>query len=217
MVGQTLVHPVGPILSVYSALPFQGKYIWRGSSSVPFYPSNMEWVNRNRMVSFQLSDFTFNTLFHQAHSQGYRFSAADILGHTTSIQELLSFNCSTGSTSITPTASRKYRGPKKTRNDVRVQRSNQCLGELFENFTSTTDNVLIIARTASGMGDIVFKTGKKPNTVLVQSDKIGIFDGSNSVLEFFGPIGQGGNRQMLASVNIRLLLGEFIPKLNKAK
>jgi hypothetical protein len=87
----------------------EGKYIWRGSSNVNFNPTAMQWVNRNRMLSFELSDYTFNTLLHQAHAQGHKFSAADLIETSPNFDQWLSLN----NTGRVPGGSSKHRVQSK--------------------------------------------------------------------------------------------------------
>jgi len=212
----------------------EGRYIWRGGSAVPFYPTEMQWVDNRRMLSFQLSDFTFNTLLHQTHMQGYRFSAADLIETSPAIQQHLGLNCSNSkfiiiSKSQSPTPvpttkttpkSRKYRGPKPPAKHVRGGETGRapgpapgppkCLGDLFENVTTFGPF------DKSDIGDIVYRSGQRASNILVQAENGGIFDGSNGVLEFFGPAGHGGSRPLLTRVDVRLLRAEFTAKLNKA-
>lgn len=222
----------------------EGKYIWRSGSAVPFYPSEMQWLDRNRMVSFQLSDFTFNTLMHQVHVQGHKFSAADLVEQSPAMQQLLALNCSdekavmapgpnpTTSTSTTktttkttttkatvPPKSRKYaRGPPAPAAKPAVKGYNQgesaaCLGQVLETFKIGKSDW---AFAKSDIGEIIYKSGPKAGFVFVQSDKGGVFDGSNGVLEIYGPVGHGGYRQLLVRTEVRLLRAEFMPKMNGA-
>jgi hypothetical protein len=161
-----------------------------------------------RMYSLQLNDYTFNTLLHQAHSSGYRFSVAESV--PSSMQHLLSLNCD-GTTTPKPKPAKPglrngASGWRRGRQEVMTAK---CLGSLFANFTNS-------AYSASDSGDIVYKCGQKAPAIFVDSDKRAFFDGSNGALEFHGPAGSGGgNRQMLARVDIRLMRGDFIPKMVK--
>lgn len=191
----------------------EGKYIWRYPYGIPFYAPSMDWVDRGRLYSLQISDYTFNTLLHQVHVTGHRFSAAELMSSST--QHLLSLNCD-GAPTPTPTpkptkpSARKspYRGPPGKANGDRP--APKCLGSLFNNFTNFGPY------SASDMGDIVFKSNHKAPAVYVDSDKRAFFDASGGVVEFFGPAQSGGYRSMLARADVRVLRGDFIPKLNKA-
>jgi len=191
----------------------EGKAIWRGSSYVPFSPNQLNFVENKRMASFELSDFSFNTLLHQAHSQGRGFSVAQSLSHVSSIQQQLRLNCSTS----TLDARKRYRIKQK----VVSGRSSICLGSIFENITSIVDHY-----PSNATGDLVYKSGSKAPSVFVQSAQLGFFDGSNGALEVYGPaVGQNerqeerqeerqSTRQLLGRADIRTLRGEFTPKFN---
>jgi len=172
--------------------------------SVPFNPPKLNWVYKNRMFSFELSDYTFNTLFHQAHSQGYRFSATDLLSSSPSTQDLLTLNCTSASTP----ASRRRPGANKF--GVNRKRGPLCLGSLLEDFNigqfSTNDT-----------GDLVYKSTQKAPAVYVQSSGLSYFDGGVGNLEIYGPaMRRDGNRQLLVKLDVQMFRGEFIPKWNGA-
>jgi hypothetical protein len=207
----------------------EGRYVWRNSYGVPFNPWSMEWADHSRMYSLALSDYTFNSLLHQAHHGGYRFSASDL--QSPSMQQVLSLNCdgtaptpSTSqpskstvnpSTASTP-AARRNRGPPASRNNFLSARyygggrgQMRCLGSLFSNQTNFGPY------HGTDTGDIVYKSAR-PGTIHIDWEKKGFYDGSSGSLEFYGPANQGGNRPLLARADVRLMRGEFIPKLNKA-
>jgi len=175
----------------------EARILWRNPGSVPFYPPLSTWVDKNRMLSFALTDFTFNTLFHQAHAQGYRYSASSLLS-TPSIQDQLMLNC-TGDRNSARGGIRKLRIGK-------VDRS--CLGTLLE-------ETIASQFSSNDTGDLQYKSDKAP-TVLILSNTA-YFDAGNGYLEIHGRVGQDKYRyreQVLARAYVQVFRGEFVPKLN---
>jgi len=178
----------------------EGKFLWRGMGSVPFNAPDFCWTSNNRMLSFQLSDFVFNTLFHQAHAQGYRYSAADLLSNSPTIQNFLKLNCTSASN----------RGPRKSPIGVRRQDA-LCLGSLLDNFTN------IDQFSTNDTGDLTYKTSQKAPSVFVQDKGFGYFDGGVGNLEIYGPaMGGSGNRKLLVKMDVQVIRGDFNPKWNGA-
>jgi len=191
----------------YITVGLEGKFIWRGMGSVPFNPPEISWINKNknRMLSFELTDYTFNTLFHQAHSQGYRFSAADLLSSSPSTQDLLTLNCTSASTP----ASRRRPGANKY--GANRKRGPLCLGSLLEDFSN------IGQFSNNDTGDLVYKSTQKAPAVYVQSSGLSYFDGGVGNLEIYGPVvRRDGHRQLLVKLDVQMFRGEFIPKWNGA-
>jgi hypothetical protein len=182
----------------------EGKAIWRNSNNVPFSPNPLNFVEKNRMLTFELSDYTFNTLLHQAHSQG-RFSTAESLSHSSSIQQQMALNCNTAPP---PVETRKRYRMKAKALSVRMS---QCLGSLFENVTAVEQY------SSNVTGDLVYKSNRGAPSVFVHSAERGFFDGSNGVLEVYGPaVGRHEQRKLLGRAEVRVLRGEFKPNfINK--
>jgi len=187
----------------YITVGLEGKFLWRGMGSAPFNPPEITWTNKNRMLSFELTDYTFNTLFHQAHSQGYRYSAADLLSSSPSIQDLLTLNCTSAHT---PASRRlnKYRGTNRRSGPF-------CLGSLLEDFSN------IGQFSNNDTGDLVYKSTQKAPAVYVQSSGLSYFDGGVGNLVIYGPaMRRDGNRQLLVKLDVQMFRGEFTPKWNGA-
>jgi len=180
----------------------EGKAVWYGGGNVPFNPQQLGFIDRNRMYTFELSDYSFNTLFHQTHAQNYRFSANELLNNqSSSIKDQLLLNC----TSDAPLPPKK----PSTRKSTGVSRSNSltCIGSMLENMTNVDEQQF----SNNDTGDFVFKSNKNAPTIIVQSKDRAFFDASNSFLELYGP---EPKRQLLARVDIKLLRGDFMPKFN---
>jgi hypothetical protein len=177
----------------------EGKAIWRNSNYVPFSPNPLNFVDKKRMLTFELSDYTFNTLLHQANSQG-RFSAAQSLSHSSAIQQQLALNCTTAPPPVETRKRFRYRAKALP---VRVS---QCLGSLFENVTAVEEY------SSNVTGDLVYKSNRGAPSVFIHSAERAFFDGSNGVLEVYGPaVGQNDQRMLLGRAEIRVLRGEFTP------
>jgi hypothetical protein len=61
-------------------------------------------------------------------------------------------------------------------------------------------------------GDFVYKSNQRAPSVIVQHDRA-FFDASNGTLELYGP---APKRQLLGRVDVKVLRGEFMPKLHGA-
>jgi len=183
----------------------EGRILWRGMGSVPFYPPTLVDVRKaHTMLSFGVSDYTFNTLFHQAHAQGYRYSAADLLSKVPAIQSQLKLNCTDRIVLIA-------KQPKFTIGSTLTAekyRSSLCLGALLENFTIPDQF------SPDDIGDLVYKSEQKAPSVLIWSDRTAYFDAGTGNLDIYGPALENKARQLLARVVIEMLRGEFIPKWN---
>jgi len=188
----------------------EGKSLWYGSSNVPFSPAPLDFVNRNRMITFELSDYSFNTLFYQAHSQRYQYSAAELLHKSPSIKDQLSLNC----TSTKP--QKPYRKPRVYVNPSTTgEVKKPCLGSIFENNTSTVDPKQQFS--SNDTGDLVYKSNQMAPWIIVQGKNRSYFNASNGFLEVYGPMsGQDQKRQLLGRADVRVMHGDFIPKFNGA-
>jgi hypothetical protein len=196
------------VLKDHVDVGLEAKYLWRGQGSVSFNPPNVSWVDKKRMQSFALTDFVFNSLFQQTHSQGYRFSAAEFLSKSPSIQDVLWLNCSSASPK---NGGRSGRGGRVQSPANMPKPGSLCLGSLLENFTNMEQF------SANDTGDLVYKTNQKAPFVYIQSNGFGYFDGGVGNLEIYGPAkGPNGNRQLLARFDVPLMRGEFTPKWNGA-
>jgi len=181
----------------------EGDVLARGSTAAPFYANDLQSFDDNkRMISFPLSDFAFNALFHHAHVQQYRFSAFDLLWPNSSTANLLKLNCT----------SREYIGRKVVRiyplNRQQQFPSGLCLGSVFDNATQFSGDAI---------GDLVFKT-QRPLQVIVrqppQKSLFGLFSADGGTVEVYGAAGSDGKRELLGRANIQLLRGDFIPKMS---
>lgn len=154
---------------------------------VPFNPAPLNLVDKKRMLSFAMADYTFNTLLYQAHSQGFRGSAADLLAESPSIKNLLSLNCSTGSD----------------------QSTKKCLGSFLGNITD-------FRFAHNDTGDLTYKTEQKAASIFILSDRTAYIDGGIGNLDIYGPA-MGKDKLLLARMVVQAMRGEFTPKWNKAK
>jgi len=176
----------------------EGDVLSRGTGSAPFHASALSLLDdRQKMISFSLGDYAFNTLLFHAHNQQYRFSANDSLSTSPqSIKDLLKMNCSTS------IVARRFKSMRSS--DAR------CLGSIFENATTTT----IGQYPSDAVGDLVFKTQRPLQVIVRQSPQKGHLHGTSGSLEAYGPVGANGKRELLGRADVQLLHGDFSPKLN---
>jgi len=186
----------------------EGKSVWNGNDNVPFSPAPLDFVNRNRMASFELSDYSFNTLFYQSYLQRFQYSAAELLQKSPAIKDQLSLNCTTSQ-------SKPVR--KVNRWDIHSGIGGSfksCMGSIFNNNDSTTSNSQF---ASNDTGDLVYKSNQRAPSIIVYSKDYAYFDASNGFLEIFGPTnGQEQPRQLLGRAEVRVLRGDFVPKFNGA-
>jgi hypothetical protein len=181
----------------------EGDVLSRGSASSQLHANELAEFDAGReqsMISFPLSDHAFNTLFHHAHVQQYKFSAADLLSSKQSIQDLLKIECSTNR------AKAVRHGPYSGRQaHPSLAPGNLCLGSVF-------DNATFGQFPSNATGDLVFKS-QRPLQVVVKSASDKSWFGVNSgMIEAYGPIGADGKRELLGRADIESLRGEFTPK-----
>jgi len=151
-----------------------------------------------------LSDYAFNTLFHQAHSQQFRFSASDLLVNSTNsaLKDLLKLNC----TSPADQARRyKFGLGISTGFGVNTTRA-LCLGSVFANVSNAQFPI-------DARGDLVFKS-QRPLAVFVRQPQKSYFGTSSGMIEAYGPIGSDGKRELLGRADIELLRGDFFPAID---
>jgi hypothetical protein len=179
----------------------EGDVLARGSAAAPFYANDLQSFDDNKkMISFPLSDFAFNALFHHAHQQQYRFSAFDLLWPNSSVADLLKLNCTSRY------VSRKARIYPLNRQQQFP--SGLCLGSIFDNATQFSSDAV---------GDLVFKS-QRPLQVIVrqppQKSLFGLFSADGGMVEVYGAAGSDGKRELLGKANIQLLRGDFMPKMD---
>jgi len=157
------------------------------------------WMDdRERMISFLLSDFAFNTLFHHAHIQQYRFSANDMLQSNSPLQNLLKLNC-------TMDTRRKVVGAYPLNRQLLP--TGLCLGSVFDNAT--------IDFPIGAIGDLVFKS-QKPLQVLVRSGPQKSYFGVNGgMIEAYSSADSNGKRELLGRADILSMRGDFMPKMSE--
>jgi hypothetical protein len=166
------------------------------------------------MASFELSDFAFNTLFYQSHSQRFQYSAADLLHKSISIKDQLSLNCKSSSKSGKST-NKNLRFGGVISSGIEISKS-MCMGSIFDNQNSTNDQQKP-QYASNDTGDMIFKSDRRAPSIIVQSKDHSFFDASNGILEIYGPAnGQDQKRQLLGRAEVRELRGDFVPKFNGA-
>jgi len=182
----------------------EGKSLWYGSGNVPFLPATLDFVNRNRMASFELSDFAFNTIFYQSHTQRFQYSAVELLHKSISIKNQLSLNCKSSPKST----GKNQRWGGEITTGLHVNKS--CMGSIFDNDQKPQ-------YASNDTGDMIFKSDRRAPSIIVQSKDRSYFDASNGILEIYGPTnGQDEKRQLLGRAEVRELRGDFLPKFNGA-
>jgi len=194
----------------------EGKSIWYGQSSAPFNPQPLDFVNRTRMVAFELSDYAFNHLLHQPHAQNYKYSAADLLSKLPSINDVLLLNCSAISKEKSRHYSTRAKGGVAIQSGLTFGTSKSCLGAVFGNMTNFEQQQQEWT-SSNDTGDLVYKSNTRAPSIVVFGKDRAFFDGSNGVLELYGPaFGANQQRKLLVKVDIRSMQGEFMPRLDKA-
>jgi len=183
----------------------QGEVLSRNVVSAPFHANELSTLDdRQKMISFPLSDYAFNTLFHHAHAQQFRFSAADMLNSSNAIKDLLKLNCSgAGNSNI-----RRFKAGVLISSSLGVDtsRGSFCLGTVFDNVTNMQFPV-------NAYGDLVFKS-QRPLAVFVRQPQKSYFGATSGTIEAFGPAGSDGKRELLGRAEIELLRGDFFPALD---
>jgi hypothetical protein len=180
----------------------EGEVLSRGVSSAPFGANELSSTSNDskRMISFPLGDYAFNTLFHHAHAQQFRFSAADNLNSSNAIKDLLKLNCSSS------TGTRRYKGGVQISSGFGVTTSRGlCLGAVFDNTTNLQFPV-------GALGDLVFKT-QRPLAVIVRQPQKSFFGAASGVIEAYGPADEDGKRELLGRADVELLRGDFYPAM----
>jgi hypothetical protein len=158
------------------------------------------------MASFEFSDYMFNSVFYQAYSQRFQYSAADLLSNSTKIHAQLALNCTAKSTTG---SRRKLRVVVTPDGGVK----STCIGSIFENNNDSTgtDQQFHVNATS----DLIYRSDSRAPSIIVVSKGHAYFDASNSVLEILGPIdGQDHKRRSLGRAEIRVLRGDFVPKFD---
>jgi hypothetical protein len=211
------------------------------------------------MLMFELSDYAFNTLLHQPHAQGYKYSAAELLSNSPSINESLLLNCSMPVTKRRSNFRKADRtGGQRAGAGRSTTTTDSCLGSILSNISNFDEQQL---GTLGDIGDLVFKSTSPAPTIVVSKsptrtrsstsitkriranknnkclyyshyegccecdgDCYGFccdcygyrhFDGSNGVLEIYGQAVGQQQGKLLAKADIKSMVGEFTPKLNK--
>jgi len=195
----------------YIQAALEGDVMSRGTGSANFYaPELTSKDDSQRMVSFPMSDFTFNTLWYHAHNQQYKFSAFEMLPNASAIKGLLRLNCST-----TPSGQRRSKSMREQPIsiggpiNIGTGKTPMCLGAIFENSTTQF--------APDAIGDLVFKSQRPLQVIVHQSPKKSNFSLSRvggGFIEVYGPV-ESGRRELLGRADIRSLVGEFVPKMNK--
>jgi hypothetical protein len=190
----------------------EGEVLSRGSVAAPFYANDLALYDglEQRMISFPLSDYAFNTLLHHAHVQQHRFSAADLLSSNSSIRDLLKIECPVPHPKAVQFGPLGRQGPlhrAKVGVPILLQAAT-CLGSVFDNITTgqfPTD----------AMGDLVFKSQRPLQVVVRASPEKSVFGVNSGMIEAYGPAGADGKRELLGRADIESLRGEFLPKLSE--
>lgn len=198
----------------------EGKGVWNGQNSVPFHPQELEFVNRSRMFAFDLSDYTFNTLLHQPHSQGYRYSATNLLSKLPMIDNILMLNCTSrcagdaghgGTRKALRKINRKYNRNLKLTRNINRSIAGSCMGSIFENMTNINQQQL---GGVNDTGDFVYKSNSRAPSIIVHAKDRAYFDASNGVLELYGPANGLNQRQLLAKADVRSMQGNVTLSMN---
>jgi hypothetical protein len=195
----------------------EGDVLSRGTGSAPFNAPDIQSTNDSqKMISFPMTDYAFNTLFYHAHNQQYRFSAFDLLANQSTLRNWLKLNCSS-TTAATPSTiehQRKFKATHRNAAMTSTSTNQFCLGLMFENQTNSYP--------IDATGDLVFKS-QRPVQIMIrqQPQKNPVFQQNvrsspqvGGTIEAYGPMGVDGKRDLLGRVDIQKLMGEFVPKLN---
>jgi len=145
----------------------EGKAVWYGQSSVPFNPQPLDFDNRTGVVMFELGDYAFNTLLHQVHAQGHKYSAADLLSNSPSINDSLLLNCSMPATGQTVRKANRHQS-KLEWNFGGFSTSRACLGSILLNISNFDQQQL---GALGDVGDLVFKSTTRAPSIIVSKPK----------------------------------------------
>jgi len=173
---------------------------------VPFNPNDLDWADRNRMMSFVVSDYSFNTLLHQSHQQKFRYSAAELLNSST-IQDQLVINCSSRPKPQKFGVLFSWKKSAKERQASGADVGSMC--SVFENLPNFDQQQF----NSNDTGDLVFTTNQRAPSVIVYKKDRAYFDASNGILELFAPKTKDQSGKLLARAEVQILRGEFYPKM----
>lgn len=165
----------------------EGRVCLRGLNGVPFYPTDLKWTDKKRMVTVEMADYTFNTLLFQTHARQYRFSAVDLLGNSPSTANLLHLNCKA--------------------------QQQPCLGSVFENTTfdqypSNATGDLVFKTSGPRPMGVAVRSG--------QSGSLDGGKGVLEIwIPTLGQEQRyvSSKKKLFSRADVRLMRGDFVPKL----
>lgn len=193
----------------------EGRVLSRGSYAAPINPvalANFDVEDeddlkddKNQWLTFKMSDYVFNTLFHHAHAQQFKFSAFDLIPSKSPVRSYLKMRCPS---KPAPAQRRQMESsspqPSSTVPEV------ACLGELFESNSSSSDESS--SDTKDGFGELIFKS-QRPMQVVLQSPSYQ-FGVDGGMIEAYGAPGSDGKRELLARADVQWIRGSFMPKMD---